>query len=782
MADDLAILRPAAEERALPERLRRQRIEPERGEEPLSRALTICSGSYFFARSSSASTSSEPGRGTAPHEPVDVRPLLRPHVAEEVRRDRGLLGDLVLAVLRAELRPRALAVKRLVVERLHLCPRGARCPPRTPAGSCRNRLARARRRPGGLQLRRPLVAEGDVTARTSAGVAGMIACQPVSCIRRAARPSRGWLLPAEVGELVEREALRLGPGACAATLPGLPRSIASPWPGLRAVLFPCRTGSSSRPGRARRRARRRAGSLGAGKGGRDLGGAPAGEATSAGNCELDRSAPPPSIVPAVQVVRHARALGGGGERASVSSVKVRLGDQDARADCGSAARCNSRSTAATKACASAGPERRRLRGRPPAGPPRAPGYRAPSSPWRGGAGAAVGQERRRCTPRPARARRASADAMAASIRARAKRTPTGPPSTAGPCRGTRSDVPQLGAAPQPPPPSGFTPAQLPPRVTRTGRDSPVPSAIPAGRRDLDEPPRSDGSPAAANCSYNAHPVKYPRTPGPTRSLDVGPSAPRTATRHRHPRSPPGPDAGGHLQPGSRPRRCPHCTRPAQRRRPGYDLSGEGARAGAPPRGTGPHGSCTQAGAPAMVGSGACVRDPGRARHRSLAYPRALSVGKLARRLGYGLSMVSLASARRRAAAVGLIRLHLRSPTSRTSRGDGPPRRRSSAGAPPDPRSRGGRRRAHGVVLACRLVSLGGSARGHRQVRRMQPGIHRRPRAQGVDVSGVRTVLPPGRAHATGERGFRPPFLAPTSARARYSQRIVRVARATQASG
>ena len=116
VADHVAVA-GLGDHRPLPERLR-ERIEPHRGEERLA-------GLHHPRRVPLLR-----GEGTAHVEVgdslvrldqrIDVGPLLRPHVAEQVRRDRLAVGDLVLAVGLLELR--ADIAMQVVVERLHLLP------------------------------------------------------------------------------------------------------------------------------------------------------------------------------------------------------------------------------------------------------------------------------------------------------------------------------------------------------------------------------------------------------------------------------------------------------------------------------------------------------------------------------------------------------------------------------------------------------------------------------------------------------------------------------------
>ncbi len=88
VADDFAVAR-LREERALPER-RGQRVEAERGEEALAER-TIAFVVDVLLRAGSSSRRAGVGIGRL-DESIDVLPLLRPHVAEQVRGDRALFG------------------------------------------------------------------------------------------------------------------------------------------------------------------------------------------------------------------------------------------------------------------------------------------------------------------------------------------------------------------------------------------------------------------------------------------------------------------------------------------------------------------------------------------------------------------------------------------------------------------------------------------------------------------------------------------------------------------
>ena len=171
VADDLAIVR-LAELRALPERLR-QRIEAQRGEEGLAES----------SPSSWRRTSAPEGRrhvqaGLARvrlHQRVDVAPLLRPHVAEQVRRDGLARGHLVRAVLLRQLRrARSSAGRRRAASPAATA---ARSPSRSRRASCRSRSARDRRCWRSRSPSRPRCPSVDEALVVRAHAAEM-ACQP----------------------------------------------------------------------------------------------------------------------------------------------------------------------------------------------------------------------------------------------------------------------------------------------------------------------------------------------------------------------------------------------------------------------------------------------------------------------------------------------------------------------------------------------------------------------------------------------------------------------------
>ncbi len=115
VADDLAILR-AHEERALPERLR-QRLEADRGVEALA-GLDHVDRAHLAALEDLGQRIAGVGVGRR-HEVLDVRPVLRPDVAEQMRRQRSLLRNHV-AVLLPQLHPHVGV--QLQIERPHLLP------------------------------------------------------------------------------------------------------------------------------------------------------------------------------------------------------------------------------------------------------------------------------------------------------------------------------------------------------------------------------------------------------------------------------------------------------------------------------------------------------------------------------------------------------------------------------------------------------------------------------------------------------------------------------------
>ena len=121
VADHLAIAR-AREHRALPEGLRQLR-KPERGVEALRRVSHA--RRIPLLRLEERIRRLEAGGRVGPEDiGVDLVPLLRPHVAEELRGDRLAGGHLVLAVAPCE--PGARIAVQPVVERLHLLPQPLR--------------------------------------------------------------------------------------------------------------------------------------------------------------------------------------------------------------------------------------------------------------------------------------------------------------------------------------------------------------------------------------------------------------------------------------------------------------------------------------------------------------------------------------------------------------------------------------------------------------------------------------------------------------------------------
>ncbi len=116
VADHVAVL-GLVELRALPEGLG-QRREAERGEEALAVAHHLARVEPLGLEQPGEIDAAGVARGR--HQVVDVGPLLGPHVAQQVGRDRALRGNDVGAVVLAQ--PAAHVAVELLVERPHLLP------------------------------------------------------------------------------------------------------------------------------------------------------------------------------------------------------------------------------------------------------------------------------------------------------------------------------------------------------------------------------------------------------------------------------------------------------------------------------------------------------------------------------------------------------------------------------------------------------------------------------------------------------------------------------------
>ena len=170
VADHLAVAR-LGEQRALPEGLR-QRLEAERGEEALAVAH------HLPARRSSCafriSVRSKPGRRPAARPAVDVVPLLRPHVAEQVRGDRARSPGPRRRTSRAA--SAHVGVQR-VVERLDLLPQPVDLLRRRRRAACRTSSATSRRCRRSPARARPCW-RARRSARSRLRIGGAIVCQP----------------------------------------------------------------------------------------------------------------------------------------------------------------------------------------------------------------------------------------------------------------------------------------------------------------------------------------------------------------------------------------------------------------------------------------------------------------------------------------------------------------------------------------------------------------------------------------------------------------------------